>query len=136
MGRISVKSFAQPDEDRRFADEKGHLEVIHFGDSIVGRGVFEPGWQWSKHVKPIAGTASCEASHCGYVVSGRMHLVSDEGDAADVGPGDFVTIAPGHDAWVIGDEPCIMFDFAGYADYARPRAGEPRQPEEPLQPGI
>lgn len=121
MGKLAVRNFAKPDETRPFQD-KGHLEVIRMGDSLVGRGVFEPGWRWSSHVKPIAGTASCEADHAAYVVSGRMRLVTDEGQEAEVGPGDFFTLGPGHDAWVVGDEPCVMFDFAGYEDYAKPRA--------------
>lgn len=122
MAKIHVKNFGQADEMRPFTD-KGYLEVINFGDGMVGRAVFEPGWQWSKHVKPIAGTRSCEAPHAGYVISGHLHIVSDDGEAADVGPGDFVTIAPGHDAWVIGNERCVMFDFAGYAEYAKPKPG-------------
>lgn len=135
MGKINVRSFAEPDEERPFTD-KGRLEVISFGDSMVGLGLFEPGWQWSKHVKPIAGTELCQAAHCGYLVSGRMRLESDNGETAEIGPGDFVTIAPGHDAWVLGDETCVFFDFAGFAEYARPSAGESKAAEEPAQPAL
>jgi hypothetical protein len=133
MPRINVKSFGRPDERRPFTD-KGHLDVIRFGDAIVGRGVFEPGWRWSNHVKPIAETESCQADHASYVVSGRMHLVTDDGEEADIGPGDFFTIGPGHDAWVVGDEPCIIFDFAGYEAYAKPRAAETAREAPPAPP--
>ena len=85
---------------------------------MVGRGVFEPGWRWSVDVKPLAGTGSCEASHRAYVLSGRMHVVMDDGQETDIGPGDFAVIPPGHDAWTVGKEPCVMFDFAGMETYA------------------
>jgi hypothetical protein len=118
MTRMAIKRFSAPDETRPFVD-KGRLELIRLGDDLVGRGIFEPGWRWSKHVKPIAGTASCEAAHAGYVLSGRMRVVMDDGQEAEIAPGDFVTIPPGHDAWTVGSEPCVILDFAGFADYAR-----------------
>jgi quercetin dioxygenase-like cupin family protein len=121
MSAIDVRRFGTPDEKRPFVD-KGFVEVLSFAAGTVGRAVFEPGWQWSKHVQPIAGTKSCQAAHAAFVVAGRMRIVSDDGQTVDVGPGDVVFINPGHDAWVLGDEPCIMLDFAGAADYARPRA--------------
>jgi hypothetical protein len=119
MTRMAIKRFSAPDETRPFVD-KGRLELIRLGDDLVGRAIFEPGWRWSKHVKPIAGTASCEAAHAGYVLSGRMRVVMDDGQEAEIAPGDFVTIPPGHDAWTVGSEPCVFLDFAGFADYARP----------------
>jgi hypothetical protein len=118
MTRMAIKRFSAPDETRPFVD-KGRLELIRLGDDLVGRGIFEPGWRWSKHVKPIAGTASCEAAHAGYVLSGRMRVVMDDGQEAEIAPGDFVTIPPGHDAWTVGNEPCVILDFVGFADYAR-----------------
>ncbi|HZS38283.1 MAG TPA: cupin domain-containing protein [Polyangia bacterium] len=126
MGRIEVKRIAEPDEKRAFVD-KGYADVFNFEDGTVGRAVFEPGWRWSEHVKPLAGTDSCQAAHACYVVAGRMHLVTDEGEETDVGPGDLVFISPGHDAWVLGDEPCVMLDFSGMGDYAR-RAETVTQP--------
>ena len=111
------KSFGEPDEVREFP--RGRLELIKVGGAVIGRAVFEPGWQWSKHVKPIAETDSCMAAHTGYCVSGHMHVAMTDGQEADIGPGEFLEIAPGHDAWVIGDEPCVMIDWQGFADYAK-----------------
>jgi quercetin dioxygenase-like cupin family protein len=129
MGKITIKSFGHPDEKRPFA--KGFLEVLNVGQGVIGRGVFEPGWRWSTHVKPIAGTRSCQSSHFGYVISGRMHVVSDEGQEAEMGPGDLVSIGPGHDAWTVGDEACVMVDFSGFAEYAKPHAAKPEQEQAP-----
>lgn len=123
MARAIVKKFSSADETRRF-QAHGHVDLIKVEGGTVGRGVFEPGWRWSQDVKPIAGTKSCEASHSGYVLSGRMHIVMDDGQEADVGPGDYVVIPPGHDAWTIGDEPCVMLDVAGMENYARASRGE------------
>jgi len=120
MAKLMIGRFASPDETRQFT-AKGHAEILKFGNGTVGRGVFEPGWRWSKHVKPIAGTASCEAPHSGYVVSGRMHVVMDDGQEAEIGPGDYAIIPPGHDAWTVGNDACVMIDFMGMAQYARPR---------------
>jgi quercetin dioxygenase-like cupin family protein len=113
--RMRSKDLGSPDEVRSF--EKGKMEVVNLGDDVVvGRAVFEPGWQWSKHVKPLAGTDSCQV---GYVVSGRMHVRMDDGSEQEVGPGTAVTIPPGHDAWIVGDEPCTMLDFSGADQYAK-----------------
>ncbi|HEY3449237.1 MAG TPA: cupin domain-containing protein [Myxococcales bacterium] len=120
---IEIKSFRSPDEHRPFNQGKGYLDVVRIGGQDVGLGVFQPGWRWSSHVKPIAGTDSCQSAHRGYVVSGRLHVVMNDGQQADLSAGDFALIQPGHDAWVVGDEPCVIFDFAGFSDYARPSAG-------------
>jgi mannose-6-phosphate isomerase-like protein (cupin superfamily) len=117
MAGLESQNFGAPDETRSFAH--GHLDVITLGDNTVGRATFEPGWKWSEAVKPIAGTESCEAAHFGYVVSGRMHVVMDNGDELDTGPGDLINIAPGHDGWVVGDEPCVVIDFEGASNYAK-----------------
>lgn len=117
MTRMVIKRFSAPDDTRPFVD-KGRLELIRLGEETVGRGIFEPGWRWSKHVKPIAQTTSCEAAHAGYVLSGRMRILMDDGQEAEIAPGDFVTIPPGHDAWTVGSEPCVILDFVGFADYA------------------
>jgi hypothetical protein len=74
---------------------------------VVGKGIFEPGWKWSDNVKPIAGTESCKVSHLGYVISGRMKVYADDGSEGEMGPGDVYALHPGHDAEVVGDEPCI-----------------------------
>ncbi|MGX1882661.1 cupin domain-containing protein [Streptomyces sp. NPDC055287] len=120
MAAIVCKNFDSAEETRPFEDGKGRLDLITTDRGPVGRAVFEPGWQWSKHIKPIAGTDSCEASHVAYVLSGRMKIVMNDGESTEVGPGDFVSIAPGHDAWVLGDESCVMLDWVGFGGYATP----------------
>ncbi|MET9347685.1 cupin domain-containing protein [Streptomyces termitum] len=119
MAGIVRRSFDSADETRPFADGKGRMDLLSTDHGPVGRAVFEPGWRWSEHVGPIAGTDSCQASHAGYVVGGRMRVVMDDGEEGEVGPGDFMQIAPGHDAWVLGDEPCVVVDWVGFGDYAR-----------------
>jgi cupin domain len=114
------KSFDQPDETRPFAEDMGHINVISIGDYDVGLGTFEPGWQWSKHVKPIAGTDSCQSNHNGFIVSGRMMIRMNNGDEVELGPGDAFHIPPGHDAWIVGDEACVTYDFTGVKRYAKP----------------
>ncbi|HZU79521.1 MAG TPA: cupin domain-containing protein [Acidimicrobiales bacterium] len=119
MAGLYKKNAGAPDEVRQMKDGKGRLELVDLGAGLVARVTFEPGWRWSEHVKPMAGTDSCEVAHAGYVVSGRMHIVMDDGEATEVGPGDFMTAAPGHDAWTVGDEPCVVVDWQGMTDYAK-----------------
>jgi len=119
MTGLIRKSLDSPEETRPFEDGKGKLELVNLEGGPVGRATFEPGWQWSKHVKPIAGTESCQAAHMGYFVSGRMKVVMDDGEEMDYGPGDFGVMAPGHDAWIVGDEACVVIDWQGFADYAK-----------------
>jgi hypothetical protein len=92
-----------PDEVRPFRADTGHLELARSDAGPVGRAIFQPGWRWSEHVKPIAGTESCQAAHACYLVSGRMRVV----------------MAPGHDAWIVGDEPCVVVDRQGSGDDAK-----------------
>jgi hypothetical protein len=116
---IEAKNFSSPDETRPFRG-KGKMEIVNVGGMAVGKGTFEPGWRWSENVKPIAGTDSCMALHVGYVVSGRMHVVMNDGTEGDAGPGDVVYLAPGHDAWIVGDEDCVLLDFGmSVSSYAR-----------------
>lgn len=114
----AVKSFDAPDEVRKFEDH-GYVDCVTLAGKVVGRGQFEPGWVWSNDVKPIAGTPSCQVSHLGYCVSGRMRIHMDDGTQMDIGPGDAVAIPPGHDAEVIGDEACVMLDFGEIEAYAK-----------------
>ncbi|MFY9580634.1 MAG: cupin domain-containing protein [Gaiellaceae bacterium] len=118
MAGIEVKNFDAPDETRPF-EGKGEAQVVNMGGQMVGKGVFEPGWRWSENVKPIAGTESCQAPHLLYCISGKMKVAMDDGSEAEIGPGDVATIAPGHDAWIVGDETCVMVDFGGFAQYAK-----------------
>lgn len=117
MANPEIKHVSSPDETRPFAD-KGRAEVVHVAGTTIIRGTFEPGWQWSKHVKPLAGTESCQAAHTGYMVSGRMHAKMDDGSECEVGPGDAVHLPAGHDAWIVGDEVCVFIDFTA-PDYAK-----------------
>src|SRR5579862_8043346 len=112
------KNFDNPDETRPFS--KGRAELVYIGSGSVGRGVFEPGWKWFECVKPIAQTESCMAPHLAYVVSGRMKAVMDDGQEIEFGPGDVMSLPPGHDAWVVGDERCVAIDFGGFQNYAKP----------------
>lgn len=135
MPRMSVKRFESADEERRF--DKGRAEILRLGERTVGRAHFEPGWKWSECVKPMAGTASCEAPHLGFVVSGRMHVRMDDGEEGEAGPGDVLMIPPGHDAWVVGDETCVVLDFAGMEHYAERSASSYREPDLPsFQPNA
>lgn len=109
--------FEHPDEVRSF--EKGRMELVHTSAGDVGRMVLEPGWRWSEHVRPIAGTELCQAAHTGYQVSGRMRIQLADGTTFDTEPGQVGSVPPGHDAWVIGDEPVVMLDWAAATDYAR-----------------
>lgn len=119
MAGLTRKNIDKPDEVRQMKDGKGRLELVDLGSGLVARATFEPGWKWSEHVKPMAGTDSCQAAHVGYVISGRMKIVMDDGEETEIGPGDFMTAAPGHDAWIIGNEPCVIIDWQGMADYAK-----------------
>ena len=118
MATIEVKNFDSPDETRQF-EGNGHAEIVNIAGRVVGKGVFEPGWKWSENVKPIAGTDSCQVSHLGYVVSGRMKISSDDGTTAEIGPGDVFALHPGHDAETVGEEACISIDFGELAEYAK-----------------
>jgi mannose-6-phosphate isomerase-like protein (cupin superfamily) len=113
------KSLNQPDERREFKAH-GHLDVTNFPDGTsIGRGTFEPGWKWSNDVKPIAGTHSCEAAHSGYVISGSMVVHMNSGEEFTIRAGDSFRIPPGHDAWVVGNGPCVLVDVTGFSNYAK-----------------
>src|SRR5271155_4308123 len=119
MASLESKRFDSPDETRQFL-ESGDVKIVSIGNGVVGLATFEPGWRWSDHVKPIAGTESCQAAHVGYVLSGRQMLRMDDGSEFEIGAGDVVSIPAGHDGWTVGDEPCVVVDFAGMAPYAKP----------------
>ena len=120
MPGLVRKSLDSPEETRPFEGGTGQLQLVNLEQGGVGRATFLPGWRWSEHVKPIAKTESCQASHMGYFISGRMKVVMNDGEEMEYGPGDFAMMAPGHDAWVLGDEPCVVIDWQGFADYAKP----------------
>ncbi len=117
MEKIQQKSFDNPDEVREFPF--GRVELIKIGDTTIGRATLEPGWKWSTSVKPIAKTDSCEAAHFQYQVAGVLNVVMDDGTELECRPGDLTFIPPGHDGWVVGNEPVVIIDLQGFADYAK-----------------
>jgi mannose-6-phosphate isomerase-like protein (cupin superfamily) len=118
MSKIQKRSLAQPDEKRTF--EKGLLEFVTLNGVTFVRATLHPGWKWSTCVKPVVKTKSCEATHIGYQVSGRLHIVTDDGSAVEVGPGEAYSVPPGHDAWVVGNDPVVAIDVSGMmADFAK-----------------
>jgi quercetin dioxygenase-like cupin family protein len=117
--KLVRKAANSPDETRLFQDGKGKMHVFALGEMTVGRGEFEPGWRWSQHVKPIAGTPLCQATHTGYIIEGRMLVKMEDGSETEFGPGDFFFMPAGHDAWIIGEKRCVILDFTGVAKYAK-----------------
>jgi hypothetical protein len=117
MASYERKDLASPDETRTF--EKGKAELANIGGGVVGRLTLEPGWRWSKHLKPIVGTEWCEAPHFQYHVSGRLHVLMQDGQEFEVGPGEISRLPSGHDAWVVGDEPVVLVDWHGATNYAK-----------------
>jgi len=119
MEKTEHKSFAKPDEVRNVPN--GKIELINIGGTKIGRAIFYPGWKWSVSVKPLVKTKSCEAPHFQYHVSGVLRVKPDSGPEFEVGPGEVSNIPPGHDAWVVGNEPVVVVDFQGMVDYAKTR---------------
>ncbi|WP_045861947.1 cupin domain-containing protein [Streptomyces sp. WMMB 714] len=117
---MEVKTIDKADERRDFP--RGHLESLHLTGMDFAVATFEPGWRWTESVGPIAGTGTCQVHHNGFVMQGRLRIRMDDGTEAEVGPGDVFVCSPGHDAWVVGDEPVIVYDFAGgmASEYAKP----------------
>jgi hypothetical protein len=116
-GKFESKSFSAPDEVRKF--DKGKVELVNVGGSLIGRATFEPGWKWSTCVKPVAKTDSCQAAHFGYQISGTMVTKMDGGGESTSKAGDVLSIPPGHDAWVVGNDTVVVVDFQGMANYAK-----------------
>ncbi len=119
MSGLTRMSLDSPEEVRPFEGGSGQLNLVNLQDGPVGRAIFQPGWKWSEHVKPIAKTDSCQAAHTCYFLAGRMHVVMDDGEELEYGPGDFAVMPAGHDAWIVGDEACVVIDWQGFADYAK-----------------
>jgi hypothetical protein len=117
MTAAEHKTFASPDESRTF--ERGQLDLLAIGGREIGRLTLQPGWRWSDHVKPIAGTELCEAPHCQYHLQGTLHIVMGDGTEFDAGPGDVTALPHGHDAWVVGDEQVVVVDWWGASQYAK-----------------
>ena len=117
MPGVSSKSFETPDETR--TPDKTTMEVLRLSGATVARITFQPGWKWSECIKPVAGTDSCQARHVGTILSGRLRVVHNDGAEGEVAPGDAYVIEPGHDAWVVGDDPVVGFEFESAETYAR-----------------
>ncbi len=120
MTSLAVKNFDTPDETR--SPDKVTVEVVDLGSAKAARMTAQPGWRWSECIKPVVGGDSCQVHHVGVVVSGRMHIVHDDGTEVEAGAGDAYVIEPGHDAWVVGDEPMVGYEFdtTAAATYAKP----------------
>src|SRR5262245_18192119 len=110
MPRLQAKSFATPDETRDVP--KAALRVINLDEVSIGWASWEPGWRWSTHLKPVAGTEWCEHHHLGYAISGTLSVVTEQGEELEVRGGSGYEIPPRHDAWVVGDEPFVTVEWA------------------------
>jgi quercetin dioxygenase-like cupin family protein len=118
MLEVALKRFEQPDEVRLF--DKGRFEIIKIGGMTVGRATYEPGWKWSEHVSPMAGTPFCEVEHIGMVISGRARVAMKDGAVHELGPGTIFYVPPfAHDSWVVGDEPYVSLHFLGADQYTK-----------------
>lgn len=118
MNQRHIRSFASADEVVEL--DRLRSSLISVGGLTVTRDTHDPGWRWSTHVKPIVRTESCEFRHLGVVVSGRLHVVLDDGTEFEAGPFDVMDIPPGHDAWVVGDEPFETIAWSGGRGWLAP----------------
>ncbi|MDQ3983445.1 MAG: cupin domain-containing protein [Actinomycetota bacterium] len=109
MPGVESRSFDSPDETR--TPDKTKVDIVKLGNTTAGRFEFQPGWRWSECIKPVAGTDSCQARHVGLIQSGRLHVVHEDGTEGEVGAGEAYVVEPGHDAWVVGDDPVVAFEF-------------------------
>ena len=119
---LEAKNLDSPEDKRSF--EHGELRMVQVGGTTTGRAVLNPGWRWSTDVKPLVGTQSCQVSHTAYIISGRLRVRMDDGTEAELAAGDAHYVSPGHDAWVVGEEPCIVIDVA---PAAQPAAAQGRE---------
>lgn len=115
--RLQRRRFSEADDVRRFPH--GRVDVVEMDDNVVGQMVYEPGWRWSTSVKPIAGTDACQYHHLGYCVSGLLRVQMPDGTELEIGPQELFEIPPGHDAWVVGDEPWVSVDFEAMRTYGK-----------------
>jgi hypothetical protein len=120
MAGMEKKNLSQPDETRTF--DKGKLELVSLGGVTFGRATLQPGWKWSTSLKPLVNTESCQAPHLQYHVSGRLRIRMDDGSEDEFGPGEVSRLPPGHDAWVVGNEPVVVIDITGMGEFGKPGA--------------
>ena len=117
MAQAEKGDFGTPDETRTF--EHGRLDLVRIAGSEIGRLTLEPGWRWSEHVRPLAGTEWCEAPHFQYQLCGRLAILMADGAELESGAGQVTALPQRHDAWVVGDEPVVLIDWWGASNYAR-----------------
>src|ERR1700758_311142 len=117
MLEVILKRFEKPDEVRTF--EKGKFEIVQVGGMTIGRATYEPGWRWSEHIGKASGAKMCMVEHVGIVVSGRSGLSMEDGSVREMKAGDVFYVSPGHDSWVIGDEPYVSIHLMGAEQYGR-----------------
>jgi hypothetical protein len=115
--KFEMKSHSSPDEVR--SPEKTRVEVVRLPGYTLGRLNLDPGWRWSECIKPIVGTHSCQVSHVGYAVSGRLTVKLDDGTQKTIEPGMSYTIPPGHDAWVEGNERFVCMEVMSAEQFAK-----------------
>ncbi|MFM6927798.1 MAG: cupin domain-containing protein [Bdellovibrio sp.] len=115
--KLTRKNFANADEVRDFP--LGKVELLNFDGAVVGRFTLQPGWRWTQSVRPIAKTDNCEAAHFQYHISGTLRIKMKDGSEVDCKAGDISSVPPGHDAWVVGNEPVVVVDFKGMGNFAK-----------------
>ena len=118
---LESKDTATPDDKWSF--EHGEISLVNLTEFTVGRADLRPGWRWSTDAQPLTGTDTCPGTHRSYVVSGRLHVAMSDGRELELRPGDAHLVGPGHDAWVVGDEPCVTIDFIPTGDTVSGRVG-------------
>ena len=109
MAGTEARDFSSPDETR--TPDKTRIELVNLAGGQIGRFTFEPGWRWSECIKPVVGGEHCQAHHVGLLQSGTMHVVHEDGTEQEIRAGQAYVIEPGHDAWVVGDEPVVGYEF-------------------------
>ena len=117
MDTVELKSLDKAEETRPF-EGNGFVDLVSVGGKAVARGHFEPGWRWSENVRPIANTELCEFQHLLYCLQGRMRITMRDGSEYEITTGDAISVPPGHDAEVVGQEECILLDIGEIDDYA------------------
>ena len=119
MPGMHNRAFDSPDETR--TPDKTQVDVVKMGGATAARFTFQPGWRWSECIKPVVGTDSCQVRHVGLIQAGTLHVKHEDGTEGDVGPGEAYVVEPGHDAWVVGDDAVVAFEFesGSAAEYAK-----------------
>jgi quercetin dioxygenase-like cupin family protein len=117
MMDVILRRFDRPDETRTFS--KGQFDLVRIGGLLIGRATYEPGWKWSLDVGARTGRRFCATEHVGIVIAGSAAAEKEDGRVVEMTAGDLFHIAPGHDSWVIGQEPYVSLHFVGAAEYTR-----------------